>query len=344
MRPPSETACGEHLTRGSLSSCNPAILQFCNDKGERQRGSPLETTTATPNSRTASTATTATTVFTEHGASLVDEVFGAEGPHHLVLLHGWGLNRDSLRGIGILFEKRFRVHLIDLPGFGDAAPPPADWDTTAYARLVEHYLAERTRGAVVLMGHSFGGRVAVRVAASRPSWLQAVALLAVPGLPASRWSRPRMRRAAIRMLRRLLVGLAPLTGPGPVSWHTSRFGSKDYLAAGEALRPILVRTVNEDLTESARHSACPFLLVYGQDDTETPAWLGERYRALLGERATLHVLPHKDHHLYAGTGAHLTAFLARQWLDRLDACSGADAPARTEPVSAAWPAEGHGER
>ncbi len=283
-------------------------------------------------------------MFTEHGASLVDEVFGAEAPRHLVLLHGWGLNRDSLRGIGILFEHRFRVHLVDLPGFGDAAPPPSDWDTRAYASLVEHYLAEQAAGTVVLVGHSFGGRVAVRVAASRPAWLHGVVLLAVPGLPATGWSRARVRRATIRALRRLLVALRPLTGPGPVSWHTGRFGSKDYLAASGALRPIFVRTVNEDLTESARHSSCPFLLVYGQDDTETPAWLGERYRALLGDRATLHVLPHKDHHLYSGTGAHLAAFLIRQWLDGFDHRGGVGAVARKEVVSGTRSTEPHGDR
>jgi pimeloyl-ACP methyl ester carboxylesterase len=192
-------------------------------------------------------------VFTEHGTSLVDEVFGAEVPRHLVLLHGWGLNRDSLRGIGILFERRFRVHLIDLPGFGDAASPPSDWDTTMYARLVEHYLVERVAGAVVLVGHSFGGRVAVRIAASRPAWLQAVVLLAVPGLPATGWSRAQMRRAAIRTLRRLLVLLKPVTGPGLLLGHTNRFGSKDYLAADQALRPILVRARR---SPAARSCSC----------------------------------------------------------------------------------------
>jgi pimeloyl-ACP methyl ester carboxylesterase len=101
-----------------------------------------------------------------------------------------------------------------------------------------------------------------------------------------------------------------------LAWHTQRYGSKDYLAAG-ALRPILVATVNEDLTESARASTCPFLLIYGTDDTETPPWLGHAYRELMSDRATLDVLPHKDHHLYGGTGAHLCAFKIRRWLDTL---------------------------
>ncbi len=237
-------------------------------------------------------------------------------PRHLVFLHGWGLTRESLRGIGILFQQSFRVHLIDLPGFGEAPPPPADWDTVSYADLVEHYLATLLPGTIVLVGHSFGGRVALRIAARRQTYLAGVALLGVPGLPARGWSRARLRRSGIRWLRRVLTMMRPITGDRPLAWHTARFGSRDYRAAGP-LRTLLVRTVNEDLSDSARQAACPFLLVYGTDDTETPPWLGFAYRDLMPGRATLDLLPHKDHHLYGGTGAHLCAFKIRQWLGTL---------------------------
>jgi pimeloyl-ACP methyl ester carboxylesterase len=235
-----------------------------------------------------------------------------------VFLHGWGLNRDSLRGIGILFQHAFRVHLIDLPGFGDAPAPPPDWDTTSYARLVEQYLTARVQGDVILVGHSFGGRVSLRLAATRLPQIAGVVLLGVPGLPSRGWSRVRIRRMGIRLLRRVLNVLGPITGPSWLAWHTERFGSKDYLAAG-ALRTILVKSVNEDLTRCALNSECPFLLIYGTDDTETPPALGFGYRDLLRDRATLDLLPHKDHHLYGGTGAHLCAFKIRQWLDGLGA-------------------------
>ena len=56
------------------------------------------------------------------------------------------------------------------------------------------------------------------------------------------------------------------------------------------------------------------LLLWGTDDTETPPWLALRYAALMDGRATIDVLPHKDHHLYAGTGAHLCALKIRSWL------------------------------
>ncbi len=252
--------------------------------------------------------------FEHNGASLIDEVLGDAAGRHLVFLHGWGPSRESLRGIGVLFEHTHTVHLVDLPGFGEAAPPPPDWGTIHYTDLVQQYILDRLSGTVVLVGHSFGGRVSVRLAARHLPQVRALVLMAVPGLPQPAFTRKSVRRWWIRTLRKTLVALKPFIGAAGVEWHTRTYGSKDYLAAG-ALRSVLVRVVNEDLTESAQAIACPTLLLWGRDDTETPVWLGERYRDLLAGRGTLEVLPHKDHYLYVGTGAHLCGFKIRTWLE-----------------------------
>jgi pimeloyl-ACP methyl ester carboxylesterase len=230
-----------------------------------------------------------------------------------VFLHGWGGSRESLRGIATLFQHSHRVHLIDLPGFGEAPPPPPDWDTIHYTDLVQQYILDRLSGTVVLIGHSFGGRVSVRLAARHLAQVRAIVLMGVPGLPQPSWSWTRMRRTAIRLLRKILIAARPVIGARGVEWHTARFGSKDYMAAG-VLRPVFVRVVNEDLTESARSVACPALLIWGTDDQETPPWLASRYAQLMGGRATVELLPHADHHLYVGTGAHLCGYKIRSWL------------------------------
>lgn len=252
--------------------------------------------------------------FEYNGASLIDEVTGDPSARHLVFLHGWGVNRDSLRGIGTLFQHTHCVHLIDLPGFGEAPPPPADWDTIHYTDLVQQYILDRISGPVVLVGHSFGGRISVRLAARHLAPVRAVVLMGVPGLPQPAFSRRRLRATWIRTLRKMAFVLRPMAGQAIIDWHTKKFGSKDYLAAGE-LRSVLVRVVNEDLTESAQLVASPVLLIWGMDDQETPVWLAYRYQELMGKRATLQLLPHKDHHLYVGTGAHLCGYKIRSWLE-----------------------------
>lgn len=252
--------------------------------------------------------------FDHNGATLVDEISGEPTAPHILFLHGWGGSRESLRGIATLFQHTHCVHLFDLPGFGEAPVPPDTWGTVEYADLVQQYVLDRIQGPVVLVGHSFGGRVSVRLASRRLPQFTRLVLLGVPGLPRPAFSRGAFRRWRIRNLRRLLVALKPLIGERGVRWHTETYGSKDYQAAGP-LRSVLVRTVNEDLTESARSIACPALLVWGTDDTETPTWLARKYRDLLGDKARLVLLPHKDHHLYSGTGAHLIGEKMRAWFE-----------------------------
>jgi len=192
--------------------------------------------------------------------------------------------------------------------------PPSDWNTIQYTDLVQQYVLDRISGSIVLVGHSFGARVAIRLAARKLAQIRAVVLMGAPGLPAPRYSRARIRRFAIRTLRRLLTLLGRATGPAPLEWHTRRFGSKDYLAAG-GLRSVLVRVVNEDLTQIAKASACPVLLLWGAEDRETPPSLAYRFQKLMNGRASLEILPHKDHYPYTGTGAHLCAFKIRSWLE-----------------------------
>ena len=252
--------------------------------------------------------------FEHNGASLIDEVRGLASAPHVVLLHGWGGNRESLRGIGALFEHTHTVHLIDLPGFGEALSPPAEWGTIQYTDLVQQYILERLQGPVILIGHSFGGRISVRLGARHLPAVKGLVLMGVPGLPQPALSRRAFRRWYIRTLRRLLIALTPLVGQKAIDWHTSRYGSRDYLAAG-ALRSVLVKVVNENLTESAQAIAVPTLLLWGADDGEAPVWMAERYRALLGGRAHLDVLPRKDHFPFTGTGAHLCGLKIRQWLE-----------------------------
>ena len=191
--------------------------------------------------------------------------------------------------------------------------PPEGWDTIHYTNLIQEYLAHHVRGDVVLIGHSFGGRVALRLAARHPVQVRGLVLLGGPGLRLPQPLPVRIRRMWIRWLRQGLRKVAPITGPRPLEWHGRRYGSADYRAANNALRPVLVRVVNEDLRDSASAVEVPTLLIYGGDDRETPPALAHEYKRIIGDRARVHVLPHKDHHLYAGTGAHLCAFKIRSW-------------------------------
>jgi pimeloyl-ACP methyl ester carboxylesterase len=231
------------------------------------------------------------------GGRLFGERYGA-GPPWLLALHGWQRDHRDFEGVIVAPEAaagELDAVALDLPGFGASPPPPEPWGSADYARTVAT-VAEELAGALgsppVVLGHSFGGRVALELAGSRPELVRALVLTGVPHLvEVGEGARPRGAvpfRVGRALHRRGLVSDARLER------LRQRYGSADYRAATGVMRQVLVRTVNERYDQVLARVACPVELVWGDDDRETPLAVAR----LAGERlqdATLTVCPGAGH-------------------------------------------------
>ena len=204
-------------------------------------------------------------------------------PAEVVGLHGWARTREDL--IGLLGG--FNAVAFDLPGFGASPEPGKVWGSTDYAALIAEALATLGRPQVVL-GHSFGGRVAVRLAAGWPELVSGLVLTGVPLFQRASSPAALPYRAVRWARRRRLV---------PEDWMEKarqRYGSRDYLSATGTMRSILVRLVNEHYDGDLERISCPVELVWGQDDTAAPPESAARACAMLGQ-AQLQVIEHVGH-------------------------------------------------
>ena len=210
----------------------------------------------------------------------------------VVGLHGWARSaRDFdrvLPGLDAL--------ALDLPGFGASPPPPEAWGSPEYAAAVAPVLEELADGrpsrvAFVVVGHSFGGRVAVHLAASRPDLVRALVLTGVPLLPrpggASR--RPALGYRVGRALHR-----AGLLREARMEELRQRYGSRDYAAARGVMREVLVRVVNERYDEPLGRITCPIALTWGERDDVAPPAVAEAVAARC-PTATLLICPGAGH-------------------------------------------------
>jgi pimeloyl-ACP methyl ester carboxylesterase len=230
----------------------------------------------------------------------------------LIWAHGWGHTHRAFLGLAESVRRSASSLLLDFPGFGASPPPPAVWGTADYADAAAEWLATLPPGRRVWIGHSFGCRVGLQLAARHPDAVQGLFLIAAAGLPPQRSLAARVRiavrRSAFRIARRL-------TPEGPARDRLrQRFGSADYRQAG-AMRPILVKTVSEDLSEAARAVRCPVVLVYGENDRETPPEIGVRLQHLIPD-AQLHVLRGFDHWTVLTEGQHQLAHRLGEFLER----------------------------
>ena len=186
----------------------------------------------------------------------------------VVLLHGWGASSQSLAGVAACLVPTFRVVSVDLPGFGWSQAPPAAWGTADYADHIRQLLEEIRIEKAALLGHSFGGRIAIQLASCHPERVARLILVASAGVRPKRGPRYYVRVTTVKALRRLLT-LPGMEGVGNrlLSRWQAKVGSRDYLAAGR-LRPTLVKVVNEDLTPALVLVQAPTLLVWGDQDQE----------------------------------------------------------------------------
>jgi len=226
---------------------------------------------------------------------------GAYAPR-FVWAHGWGQSRHALKPLAEALSGQGTHLLIDFPGFGESPPPPDVWDTADYADASAELLASRPPAAkTIWVGHSFGCRVGLQIAARHRESVSGLFLIAGAGLPRQRRLSDRIRLGARVRTFKALKRAAPVLGLD-VEKLRRRFGSRDYANAGE-MRAVLAKVVSEDLSDVARTISCPVHLVYGENDTETPPEIGERLSRLI-PRAELTVLPRHDHYSVLTNGKH----------------------------------------
>ena len=215
--------------------------------------------------------------------TIFGDAYGASPPRVLAL-HGWRRDRSDFREV---LEGLDGV-AVDLPGFGASPPPPSAWGGAEYARALEPVVAEM--GApVVVVGHSFGGRVAVHLA---PAWPDRIAGVVLAGVPLLRVTTPPRPSLSFRLAKTLnRIGLL---SDEKMEERRRQAGSADYRASTGVMRDVFVRLVHETYEEQLKQIAAPVELVWGDDDTAAPLVIAERAAALLAHPSTT-ILPGAGH-------------------------------------------------
>ena len=118
---------------------------------------------------------------------------------------------------------------------------------------------------MVVLGHSFGGRVALRLAARHPDRVRALVLTGVPLVRATPARAPAPAFRLAKFLHRFR-----LISDATMETFRQKYGSTDYRSASGVMRDILVRTVAEDYADDAATISQPVTLVWGELDRPAP--------------------------------------------------------------------------
>lgn len=212
----------------------------------------------------------------------------------LVLLHGWGDRGAVFTALADELSQHFTVFSLDLPGFGRTEEPPDTWGIYDYAVAVEAFLNEHHITRPMLLGHSFGGRIAVILAGKIP--LTTLVLTGCAGIRPPRSSLYGIKTCAFTVAKKLLsLPIIKDYKEEIVSNYIKHYGSRDYNAASPCMKKVLRKVIDQDLTAKMRHITTPTLLIWGKHDTVIPLQQGERIHQLI-ESSALVVFENSGHY------------------------------------------------
>ena len=195
----------------------------------------------------------------------------------IILLHGWGQNIQMMKPLGDCFCDRFRITILDLPGFGESEEPKEKWKMQDYNDMLEEFCEKLKIKKPIVIGHSFGGRLAIRYSAEHP-----IEKLVLFGSPCIRI------QEELPITVKVLKSLKQVPGLNELGEYMKNYiGSRDYKAASPIMRQTLVEVVNEDLSRYAREIENPTLLIWGDHDTEAPVKEAEELEKIMVDAALI---------------------------------------------------------
>lgn len=239
------------------------------------------------------------------GIKLHYEKSGSGNP--LILMHGWGCNHNTVASIANVASRTHCVYNVDFPGFGESTEPQEVWGVDKYTSLIERACQIWGVDNPVLIGHSFGGRVAILFATRNK--VDKLILVDSAGIKPKRTLRYYMKVYSFKISKRFLtMVLGHERAQRHIEAQRARSASADYLAASPVMRRILSRVVNEDLTSCLSGISAPTLLIWGENDTATPIADARKMERLIPD-AGLVSFPGCGHYSFLDNPAQFSAVL-----------------------------------
>ncbi|MBI3421088.1 MAG: alpha/beta hydrolase [Candidatus Sungbacteria bacterium] len=223
----------------------------------------------------------------------------------VVFLHGWertAADFDALRERLANTLPNVSFLQFDLPGFGNSRLPQQEGISPAeYVQIAKELLDKLGLEKAVLIGHSFGGMLAVRFAAAFPDRVEKIVLIAAG--EASK--RSRRSRVIVRLARLANFFLRPILDISPgleqLQERLARLlRSRDYQNATPLLRKTLALAFAEDIRPYAARLTHPALIIWGTRDQETPLADAKTYHTLI-KNSRLEILE-GDHFVFLEQG------------------------------------------
>lgn len=213
----------------------------------------------------------------------------------ILILHGWNLDCSKYTSlINQLSKFGFKVYVPDLPGFGKTKIERI-YNLADYEDFVISYLKTKKLTKINLIGHSFGGRISLRLSVNHQDKINSLILTGVPGFkPIS--SLRTLSFLILAKAGRLIFRLPILSSGAKIArkYLYKAALSTDYYQTPPELKKTFQNVVKEPLIDFMKIIKLPTLLIWGSDDKIVPLIVAKKMSKLISN-AQLEVIPGARH-------------------------------------------------
>ncbi len=219
----------------------------------------------------------------------------------ILLLHGWGACIESFAPVINALKVRRRVVALDFPGFGQSEMPQEEMTVYDYAELTAKWMLKIGLAKTDIICHSFGGRVTMLLASKYPELIGKIAFVDAAGVKPKRGAKYYAKVYTYKLCKKLAkrpgMKKAAMFFGLDVDKRIKNAGSDDYKNLPDCMKKTFVNVVNEDLTPYLKDIKSPSLLIYGENDTDTPLYMAQTMEKEIAD-AGLVVLKDAGHFSY----------------------------------------------
>lgn len=219
------------------------------------------------------------------GLNIAYSETGKEDGSPVILMHGWGCDSSTVVSIAKTLEPEYKVYNFDLPGHGKSDEPydlhdGQPWGVEEFAELIEEFIKKKNIAKPALIGHSYGGRMAI-VLASRND-ISRLVLVDSAGIKPKRPLKYYLKVYSYKTAKKtypLIFGRKK--GEKMLDKWRKKVGSSDYQQSSPMMRRVMSRSVNQDWRHLMPSIKAPTLLIWGENDTATPLSDGKLMEKLI---------------------------------------------------------------